>query len=164
LAAGFGGTGVTLLNRTVLVFWAAWLSIVATTNVLEGLAALGAIPETFRFVSGNWRWINQVMDPLDVPRGLQAYCFVVAIIWEMVAAVLFWWAAAVYRGRPLNRERAALYACGVNLGLWAAFQVLDEVFIAFQPEAVHRVIFLIQLATVLLLLGSASAGQSCDER
>jgi hypothetical protein len=142
---------VTLLNRTVLVFWAAWLSIVATTNVLEGLAAVGTVPETFRFVSGNWRWINQVMDPLGVPRASQAFLFVAVIIWEMVAAALFWWAVATYRGRPLSRERPALYACGVNLTLWASFQVLDEVFIAYQPEAVHRVIFVSQLVTVLLL-------------
>lgn len=36
---------------------------------------------------------------------------------------------------------AAALACGVNLALWAAFQVLDEVFLASQPEGVHRVIF-----------------------
>jgi hypothetical protein len=161
-APDLGGLDVTLLNRTVLVFWAAWLSIVVTTNVLDGLAALGAVPETFRFASGNWRWINQVMDPLSVPRGLQAFCFVAAIIWEVVAAALFWWAVATYRGRPLSRERAALSACGVNLALWAAFQVLDEVIIAYQPEAVHRMIFLNQLATLLLLHCSASAGQRRD--
>jgi hypothetical protein len=153
-------TGVTLLNRTVLVFWAAWLSIVATTNVLDGLAALDVVPASFRFVSGNWRWINQVMDPLAVPRGTQAFLFVAAIVWEVVAAALFWWAAATYRGRPLSRERVTLCACGVNLTLWAAFQVLDEVFIAYQPEAVHRVIFVSQLVTLLLLHCSANVGEA----
>src|SRR5262249_11021293 len=146
-------TWVTLsgINRAVLVFWAAWLSVVAATNVLDALAALDVIPGSFKFVSGNWRWINQVMDPLDVPRGLQAGLYAGAIGWEALAAGLFWRAAAVYRGRTLNREPAAVTACGVNLGLWAAFQVLDEVFLAYQPEAVHRAIFLSQLATLVLL-------------
>ena len=45
----------------------------------------------------------------------------------------------------------ALVACGVNLALWAAFQVLDEVFLAYQPEGVHRVIFGNQILTLLML-------------
>jgi hypothetical protein len=139
------------IQRTTLVFWAAWLSVVVATNVLDTLAAAGGLPDWLKFTSGNWRWINQVMDPLGVPRGLQAALFAGAIAWEAAAAGLFWWAAAAYRGRPLAREPAAVYACSVNLALWAAFQVLDEVFLAYQPEGVHRAIFLNQVATLLLL-------------
>jgi hypothetical protein len=142
---------LTGINRSLLIFWAAWLSVVVTTNTLDVLVAVEVLPSAFQFTSGNWRWINQVMDPLAVPRGLQAVFFAGAIAWEALAAGLFWWAAAVYRGRPLAQERAAIAACGVNLALWAAFQVLDEVFLAYQPEGVHRAIFLTQLATLLLL-------------
>jgi hypothetical protein len=142
---------LSIIKRTVLVFWAAWLSVVAATNVLDVLVALGVLPDSFKFASGNWRWINQVMDPLDVPRELQAALFAGAIAWEALAAVLFWWAAAVYRGGPLSQEKATVFACGVNLALWATFQVLDEVFLAYQPEGVHRAIFLSQIATLLLL-------------
>lgn len=139
------------IQRILLVFWAAWLSVVATTNVLDGLRTLGFLPASFRFVSGNGAWINQVMDPLGVPRELQAALFLGAIVWESLAAVLFWRAAAAYRGRPLSQEPAVILAGGVNLALWAAFQVLDEVFMAYQPEAVHRMIFVSQLASLLLL-------------
>ena len=140
-----------LIKRMVLLFWAAWLSVVATTNVLDALKASGALPDSFKFVSGNWRWINEVMDPLGMPRGLQAVQFGGAIAWESLAAILFWRAVATFRGRPLFEERATVIACGVNLALWGAFQVLDEVFVAYQPEAVHRVIFLSQIFTLLLL-------------
>jgi hypothetical protein len=142
---------LSVIKRGTLLFWAAWLSVVATTNLLNGLQALGTLPESFRFVSGNWTWINQVMDPLGVPRLLQATLFAGAIAWEVLGATLFWWAVATYRGRPLTEEKAAVFACGVNLALWAAFQVLDEVFLAYQPEAVHRVIFISQIATLLFL-------------
>ena len=111
----------------------------------------GTLPESFKFVSGNWHWINLVMDPLDVPRSLQAALFVGAIAWEALGAMLFWWAVASYRGRPLIQEKATVSACAVNLGLWSAFQVLDEVFLAYQPEGVHRTIFISQVATLLLL-------------
>ncbi len=147
------------INRIVLVFWATWLSAVATTNVLDGLRALGVVVDSFKFVSGNWHWINQVMDPLGVPRGPQAILFVGAITWQTLGAVLFWWAVATYGGRALAQEKAALYACGVNLALWAAFQMLDEVFIAYQPEGVHRVIFVSQIVTLLLLNLSPGTGQ-----
>jgi hypothetical protein len=63
---------ITLLGikRAILLFWATWLSVVVTTNVLNGLEVLGILPQSFRFVSGNWHWVNQVMDPLGVPRDL----------------------------------------------------------------------------------------------
>lgn len=140
-----------IIKRLVLLFWAAWLSIVAMTNVLNGIQASGAISSSFKFVSGNWQWINQVMDPVGVPRGLQAALFAGAIVWEALAAVLFWRAVATYRGLPLAQERVTLCACGVNLALWAAFQVLDEVFLGYQPEGVHRVIFVSQIVTLMFL-------------
>jgi hypothetical protein len=149
---------LTAVNRAVLFFWATWLTLVAATNVLDALRAAGVLPVGFRFASGNWGWINQVMDPLGVPRGVQAALFLGAITWEALAAGLFWRAGAAYRGRPVADEPAAVRACGVNLALWAAFQVLDEVFLAYQPESVHRVIFLNQLATLVLLCLAPGAG------
>jgi hypothetical protein len=140
------------IARIALLFWAAWLSVVVTTNLLNVLVAVGALPHSFAFTSGNWQWINQVMDPLAVPRGLQAIFFAGAITWEALAAVLFWRAAYTYGGRLLGQEREVLAACAVNLALWAAFQVLDEVFLAYQPEQVHRAIFLNQIATIVLLV------------
>lgn len=162
------------IKRTVLFFWAAWLSVIVTTNVLDALVAIGGLPSAFKFVSGNWSWINQVMDPLGVPRELQAVLFGGAIAWEALAATLFWWAVTSYRGRPLVQEKATLYACGVNLALWAAFQVLDEVFLAYKPEEVHRAIFICQIASLLLLhllpgavqrsaIGDSSVGDSSGE-
>jgi hypothetical protein len=55
---------ITLLGikRAILLFWATWLSVVVTTNVLNGLEVLGILPQSFKFVSGNWQWVNQVMD------------------------------------------------------------------------------------------------------
>ncbi len=142
------------------MFWAAWLTVVASTNVLNVLQVVGILPASFKFVSGNWQWINQTMDPLDTPRALQAFLFAGAITWEALAAGLFWWAVAAYRGRPLSQERAVLCACTVNLALWATFQVLDEVFMAYQPEGVHRAIFLSQLVTLLVLRLPPEANRS----
>lgn len=139
------------IGRILLLFWALWLSIVAATNVLDSLLAFGMLPASFKFASGNWGWINQVMDPREIPRTVQAALFACAIAWETIAAAFFWRAAFRYRGTKLATESQTLLACGVNLTLWAAFQVLDEVVMAYQPEAVHRVIFLNQLVTLVVL-------------
>src|SRR4051812_16994543 len=104
--------GLTTIKRGILVFWAVWLSGVVATKVLDALKAAGALGPEFRFASGNWGWINQTMDPLGVPRGLQAAMFAGAVGWEATAAVLFWRAAKAYRGRPLVEEPAAVLACG----------------------------------------------------
>ena len=52
----------------------------------------------------------------------------------------------------------------VNLALWAAFQVLDEVFLAYQPEQVHRAIFLNQIATIVLLAVLPNMGDNSRSR
>ena len=139
------------LKRGILFFWAAWLSVVAATNILDALRSLSVLPTSFVFVSGNWAWINRVMDPLGVPWWLQGSLFLGAMIWEALGALLYWHALARYRGRPLAQEPAALRACVVGLALWGAFQVLDEVFLAYQTEDVHRSLFVSQIATILLL-------------
>jgi hypothetical protein len=143
---------VGFLKRGLLFFWAAWFSVVVVTNALDALLALDVLPASVRFVSGNWPWINQVMDPLAVPRAVQGFLFLGVMAWEALAAALYWRALARYEGRPLVREPAALWACAASLALWGAFQVLDEVFLAYQTEGAHRSIFVSQMATILLLL------------
>jgi hypothetical protein len=138
-------------KRGVLFFWAAWLTVVTATNVLDAMVAMGALPSSVTFVSRNWRAINTVMDPLAVPRAMQSLLFAGVIAWEALAAGLYWRALARYRGRPLVAEPAALLATVVNLGLWGAFQVLDEVVFAYAPENVHRSIFVSQMVTILVL-------------
>ena len=155
-------SSVQSLGRIVLVFWALWLSVVAATNVLDALLALGLLPASFRFASGNWGWINQVMDPREIPRAVQGVMFAGAIIWEALAAGLFWRGVFAYRGGKLASEPATVLACGVNLALWGAFQVLDEVVMAYQPEAVHRVIFLNQVGTIVMLEALGRTDSDCQ--
>ena len=101
LMAMFDRINLGTLKRGVLLFWALWLTVVTATNILNALQVLGLLPETFKFVSGNWQLINQTMDPLGVPRALQAFMFAGVIVWEGLAAILFWRAFAAYRNRPL---------------------------------------------------------------
>lgn len=89
------------------------------TNALDALRALNVLPASVAFVSGNWPWINPVMDPLGVPRIVQAFLFLGAMAWEALAALLHWRALARREGRPLVQEPATVWACTVSLALWA---------------------------------------------
>jgi hypothetical protein len=141
---------VILLLRGLLFYWAAWLTAVAATNILDLLQSWKVLSPEFKFVSGNGAWIAQVMQPLAIPAAVQTGFYLGAIIWESLAAILFWRAVRRYRGLSLSQESAVFLAFGVNLALWGAFQILDEVFLAYQPEAVHRTIFANQLLTILI--------------
>jgi len=48
-------------------------------------------------------------------------------------------------------EKESLWACAVALASWSAFQVLDEAFLAYDPESVHRVIFIETILTMIFL-------------
>lgn len=145
----FGWIRIGVVKRGVLLFWGAWFAVVALTNLLNALQVLEVLPADFKFVSGNWQWINETMNPLGVSVELQAFLFGGVIVWESLCAGLFFYALLRFRGGTLLHERETLWACSVSLALWCAFQVLDEVFLAFSPEAVHRVIFVETILTML---------------
>jgi hypothetical protein len=147
----FGWLNFAWIKRGLLLFWALWYSVVVTTNVLNALQALGILPAGFKFVSGNWEWINRTMNPLGVPIMLQAFLFAGVIVWQILCAILFFVACARFRDRRFVEEKESLWACAVALALWGAFQVLDEVFLAYDPESVHRVIFIETILTMMFL-------------
>src|SRR5262245_49193426 len=93
------------IKRTVLLFWALWLTVVTTTNVLDALVVLGALPDSLKFVSGNWKWINRTMDPLDVPRVHQALMFGGAIALEFLTAALSGAPSRLIAAVPCRRRR-----------------------------------------------------------
>ena len=94
------------------------------------------------------------MARLGVPPMLQDALFMGAIAWEALAAMLFWWAVATYRGRALAQEKATVWACGVNLALWAA----NLVFIDGKMRALFSMLF--GASTLLVIQRAEAAGES----
>jgi hypothetical protein len=135
------------LKRALLAFWAAWLTVVLTTNVLDGLKAAGLLNESWRFASGNYRFLAETTARYGTPAWLNAALFAGVIAWEGVAAALFWLAWWAYRGPRGRGMRYAAFATA--LSLWLAFAVADEVFIAYQVEGTHLRVFMAQVATLL---------------
>ena len=133
-----------LIRSGILLFWAAWFTVVASTNLLDALKALGVLPAGWTLVSGNWALMLKVTAIHGTPTALVALLFLGVILWEMLAATLFWraWAA---RGDTIAT------AFIVGLALWAAFTLADEAFVAYPLEAAHLRLFAVQLLSLLAI-------------
>lgn len=141
----------TALKRGLLAFWAIWLSVVFAANVFDALKALGMVPAGWSFASGNWGFLVQTTAIHSTPGWLNAILYFGVIVWEGIGAALFWRAfGSAARGVAVD-PRAAHPAFTVSLALWAAFMVVDELFIAYVVEAAHMRIFIAQLASLLVL-------------
>ena len=132
------------LKSGVLLFWAAWFTIVLITNVCDALKAGRVLPSGWTFSSGNWELMLKVTAVHATPIAIVGVMFLGVIAWEALAGLLFWraWAAG---------GRGGVIAFVVGLALWATFALADEIFLAYSVEAVHLRLFGLQLVSVLAL-------------
>src|SRR5207248_6842904 len=88
--ATMGDRPVLFLKRALLLFWAAWLSVVFATNVLDGCKAVGLLGEGWAFASGNYRFLAETTARYGTPAWLNGLLFLGVVCWEGAAALLFW--------------------------------------------------------------------------
>jgi hypothetical protein len=138
------------LKRSLLFFWAAWLSVVFTTNLLDGAKAAGLLEESWAFASGNYLFLTQTTAGYGTPNWVNGLLFAGVICWEGVAAVLFWLAWGRF-SRPGKGRRTVYAAFTAGLALWGAFLLADEVFIAYAVAGTHLRLFVAQLVTLLVI-------------
>lgn len=137
------------LKRMLLAFWALWSTVVFTTNTLDAAKALGVLGDSWVFASGNYRFIETTTSRYGTPAWLNASLFTGVIVWEGTTALLFW--LACWRFRTTAGRRLAYLAFTSGLGLWAAFLLADEIFIAYNLSGVHMRLLIAQLATLLVI-------------
>jgi hypothetical protein len=144
------------LKRLILLFWAVWLGLVVVFNVADALKALGVLPATFLWASGNYGAIQEVLAPFRMPHWLAGFLLAGVIVWEALCATLYaisGWRYRASRGREQPRLLVLTFAAA--LGLWAAFQIACEVFpseLAYRLGATHRLLFTETLATLLAVV------------
>ncbi len=152
------------LPRLILGFWAAWYLVVVASNVCDFVQWLGWLPASWPFASGNLALVRKTTAIYGFPDVLAAALFAAAIVWELAAAVAFTLAAGQQRSNALAwpaAERALL----VGIGLWSAFILADEIFIAYPTgiEGSHLRILTAHLASLIaicLLLSRKREGNS----
>lgn len=131
------------LTRILLLFWSVYFGAVGFTNLLDLLRGLGMLPEGWRYVAGNLPLIVRALGATGLPEGLAGLLLLVVILWQALAAWLFW--------RALQRDAMVQRAFTAAIGLWAAFLVADELFLTYALEAVHLRLFIAQLLSLLVI-------------
>src|SRR5271155_1028175 len=117
------------LKRTLLLFWAVWLSVVLATNVVDAGKTLGWFEDTWTFASGNYQFLAETTARYGLPAWLNGLLFAGVICWEGTAAVLFWLCWLKFSDAEKDGSRRRYAAFTVSLTLWLAFMIADEVFI-----------------------------------
>jgi hypothetical protein len=127
-------------KRVLLGFWAVYFSIVAVSNAIDLLDALGALHWTF-LDSTNFAFMRSVVRVYHVGPDLTKLLLAGALAIEAVGAVLFW--------RALLGRGSAMRALCWGAFVWSAFVFMCELFIAYPTEAAFRDLLLLTIATAL---------------
>jgi hypothetical protein len=98
----------TLLKRFLLLFWAVWLTVVFLSNLADAGKGSGLLSESWAFASGNWRLVQETTARYGTPAAVNVVLFAGVVVWEGVAAVLFWRAGLRFRGRDSARKAVYL--------------------------------------------------------
>ena len=138
------------IKQGLLLFWAAWTGIIVATNGAEALKALHLLPALWAPASGNYLMMITVGSVYGTSRWIMSTLFAGVILWQVAGAATFGRAVLSTRGNIAGNQVVGL-AFAVNLSLWAAFMIADEVFLAYGLEDTHRGIFAAQLLTLLAI-------------
>ena len=137
------------LSRGLLLFWSAWFSVVFSSNLADGLVAVGLLPHGWRFASGNFRMIGQSIGIYSLGESWAAIFFAAVVLAQLGAATLFW-RAFLDRDCIKPGNRTVLPAFVLGIGLFAAFLVADEFFIVYDRLAGLETTHLLVLCALLL--------------
>ena len=143
--------GLPALKLALLLFWTAWFAVVFLTNVFGGLKAMGALPPSWKFASGNYQAVAKATARYGPPVWLPPVLFVGVVLWQLAAAALFAWAAGAWLLDGRLDWRAVNLAFGAGIGLWAAFMLADEIVLKYEFERTHELLFIAQLASLVAM-------------
>jgi hypothetical protein len=124
--------------------------VVFLSNLADSGKALGLLGNSCPFASGNLKLINETTARYKTPELVNGILFTGVILWEGVAAFLFWRAGWTFRGKESGRKLLYL-AFTTSLLLWGAFIIADEVFMAYPLESTHLRLFIAHLVTLLTI-------------
>ena len=136
------------LKQLVLLFGAVFLGIVALTNLMN-LVSAATTDWTF-LNSHNTGYVESVVAIYDAPGWLDELVVLGALAIEATGALLFVRALVHYRGGGTGMV-AAYQALAWNIGVWFAFIVGSEVFLAYDAEGTFRELLALALLMAVVV-------------
>jgi hypothetical protein len=141
-----------MLKQGILLFWALWLTVAWLANTCDGLKACHVLGKGWKFASGNYALMVEATQKYHTPLWLNATLFFGVILWQGGAALLFWSAFSAFQGLYRPGDHLLYPAFLVSLALWAAFIIIDEIFLAYETEDTHLRVFTAQAISLLVLV------------
>jgi hypothetical protein len=117
------------MQRALLLFWSAWLALVFLSSLQDGFKALGVLPGSCGFVSGDFPVVLRATSRYGTPPVLTGLLSTGLLAWEAASALLFGLAALRPRAGARSGLRYAAFAVG--LSLWGALLLAAEVFLVY---------------------------------
>ncbi len=142
--------GMAVLKTGLVFFWSAWLTAVFLTNRFEGLQRLGILPESWKFASQNYAKIQKTVAVYSPPPWLAGLLFAGVILWQCFSLALLWNAFRLVLLAGFAALPQVDTAFIVLIALFGAFMLADEIFRAYDNQSSHMLIFIAQLATLLV--------------
>ena len=136
------------LKQLVLAFGAVFLGVVALTNLMN-LASAATTDWTF-LNSHNTGYVESVIGIYDAPGWADELVVLAALAIEGTGAVLFARALLRYRGGGSGVVEA-YQALAWNIGVWFAFIVGTEVFLAYDAEGTFRELLALALLMTVVV-------------
>ncbi len=117
-----------LLKKTILLIWASWSAFVTLSNICDGIKTLGLLPDNFRFVSGNFGYIQSATQIYAFPVWFNGFLFVMVILWEAVMCYYFFKAFLKFDNLKVN---LLILPFWFGIVLFGGFLVMDEFLITY---------------------------------
>ncbi|WP_421827401.1 hypothetical protein [Larkinella sp.] len=140
------------IQAVLLLFWALYFSLVLGSNSTDALKALGLLPTDWVFASGNYALVQKVVGIYHSPVWLAGLFYTGVLVWQAVGAVLLWSAFAATVRQTSQYQTTAYRALTVTIGLWAAFILADEFFLAYEMSGLSATHFSLLIAEIGTLL------------
>ena len=144
----------------LVLFWAIWLTVVTTTNILDVMKQLGALPARFTVVSYNFELIEKTVGAHGIPTAVAALLFAGAIAWELLASVLLWRAWLTMHRGAAGTAPEVTQAFAVSLALWAAFLIATEMTVNYATAGTHKATLTAQLVSLIVIRAQHRPGET----
>ena len=138
------------IKQLVLAFGAAFLGMVALTNLVDLLSEAAGGDWTF-LNARNTGYVASVVDVYSWPGWFDELVVAGALVLEGTGALLFVRALLRYRGGGTGVVEA-YQALAWNLGVWFAFIIGSEFFLAYGSEGTFRELFGLALLMILVVV------------
>jgi hypothetical protein len=133
----------------LLLFWGIYFTMAGTGNVVDWLTRQGYRGKYFRFSSKNLELLERVAQRHGTGKGSIRALFVVIMSWELLSAVVYLCALALY----LTGDALLLpYAFFVGMGLFAGLVLGNEAFVYYDDEEEHMVMLIAQLISYIAVV------------